>query len=135
MPSILLREGKLKEAREAVKKIPAAQRYHRELTEAVLGLRPAAELDRMAHEDMTSLATWDDPENAYYQGSLLAFAGRNDAAVHMIWTAIEEHYCSYSALENDPLLEKLRSTPEFADLLKEARFCQEPLLAQTSQGH
>ncbi len=130
MPSILLREGKLKEAREAVKKVPPAPRYHHDLTEAVLGLRPPAELDRLAQEDTTSLAAGDDPETAYYQGSVLAYAGKKDAAVHMLRIAIEQNYCAYSALENDPLLDKLRATPEFADLLKAARFCQEPLLAQ-----
>ena len=60
-------------------------------------------------------------------------AGKKDAALHMIRMAIEQNYCAYSALENDPLLEKLRSTPEFADLLKAALFCQEPILADSSQ--
>ena len=67
---------------------------------------------------------------AYYQGSVLAYAGKKDAAVHMLRMAIEQNYCAYSALENDPLLDKLRASREFADLLKAARFCQEPLLAQ-----
>src|SRR5262249_29716315 len=89
MPSILLREGKLAEAREAVKKMPNANRYHRDLMEAVLGLRPASELDRMAQEDATSPSVGDDPEPAYYQGSVLAYAGKKDAAVHMIRMAIE----------------------------------------------
>jgi hypothetical protein len=128
--SILLEEGKLKEARDAVKKIPPTARYHRDLAEAVLGLRPPAELDRLAQEDAISLAVGDDPETAYYQGSLLAYAGKKDAAVHMLRMAIEQNYCAYSALENDPLLDKLRPTPEFAELLKAARFCREPLLAQ-----
>ncbi|HST09300.1 MAG TPA: hypothetical protein VLL05_02895, partial [Terriglobales bacterium] len=130
MPAILMREGKLKEAREAVKKVPPALRYHRDLTEAVLGNRPPTELDRLAQEDTTSLAAGDDPEAAYQQAAELAYAGKKDAAIHMLRIAIEQNYCAYSALENDPLLEHLRSTPEFADLLKAARFCQEPLLAQ-----
>jgi len=130
MPAILLREGKLKEAREAVKKVPSGPRYHRDLTEAVLGVRPQAELDRIAQEDSTALAAGDDPETAYQRGAELAYAGKKDAAVHMLRIAIEQNYCAYSALENDPLLDKLRATPDFADLLKAARFCQEPLLAQ-----
>jgi serine/threonine protein kinase/tetratricopeptide (TPR) repeat protein len=130
MPAILMREGKLKEAREAVKKVPPTLRYHRDLTEAVLGNRPPTELDRLAQEDMTSLAAGDDPETAYQQAAELAYAGKKDAAVHMLRIAIEQNYCAYSALENDPLLDRLRSTPEFADLLRAARFCQEPLLAQ-----
>jgi serine/threonine protein kinase/tetratricopeptide (TPR) repeat protein len=129
-PEILLREGKVKEAREAAKKIPPTARYHRDLMEAALGLRPASELDRIAQEDATSLAAGDDPEPSYQQGAVLAYAGKKDAAVHMIRMAIEQNYCAYSALENDPLLDKVRATPEFAELLKAARFCQEPLLAQ-----
>ena len=128
--SILIEEGKAKEARDVLKKVPATPRYHRDLAEAVLGVRPQPELDRIAQEDTTSLAVGDDPENSYYQGSLLAYAGKKDAAVHMLRLAIEQNYCSYSALENDPLLDKLRATPEFAELLKAARFCQEPLLAE-----
>ncbi|HEX4593027.1 MAG TPA: protein kinase, partial [Bryobacteraceae bacterium] len=127
---MLLREGKVKEAREAAKKIPPTARYHRDLMEAALGLRPASELDRIAQEDTTSLAAGEDPEASYQQGAVLAYAGKKDAAVHMIRMAIEQNYCAYSALENDPLLDKLRATPEFAELLKAARFCQEPLLAQ-----
>jgi serine/threonine protein kinase/tetratricopeptide (TPR) repeat protein len=134
MPSILLREGKLNEAREALKKVPPAPRYHRDLTEAVLGVRPPAELERLAQEDTTSLAAGDDPETAFYQGTMLAYAGKKEAAVHMIRVAIEQNYCAYSALENDPLLAKLRATPEFADLLKAARFCQEAVLAQSGRA-
>jgi serine/threonine protein kinase len=127
MPLLLLREGKLGEAREAVKRTPPTPRYDRDLLEAVLGLRPAEELDQIARAK--SLAPAKDPESLYQQGSILAFAGKNDAALHMIRMAIEHNYCAYSALEKDPLLDKLRDMPEFKDLLKAARFCQEPLLA------
>jgi hypothetical protein len=60
----------------------------------------------------------------------MAFAGKNEAAVHLIRVAIEQNFCAYSALENDPLLDKLRATPNFAELLMSARRCQEPVLAQ-----
>ena len=49
-PSLLLREGKIAEAREAVKHMPTAPRYHRDLLEACLQLRPASDLDRIAQE-------------------------------------------------------------------------------------
>ena len=128
--AILLREAKPSEAREAVKKVSTVARFHRDLLEAVTGLRPQPELDRIAQEDATALTAGDDPEQAYEQGALLAFVGKKDAAVHLIRLAIEQNYCAYSNLENDPLLDTLRAMPEFADLLKAARYCQEPLLAQ-----
>src|SRR5271165_2604632 len=46
-PSLLLREGKIAEARETVKRMPTSPRYHRDLLEACLQLRPAADLDRI----------------------------------------------------------------------------------------
>jgi tetratricopeptide (TPR) repeat protein len=130
MPSILIRERKLEEAREAVRRMSTMPRYHRDLLEAALGMRPLSELERIAQKDTLALMAGDDPELAYYQGSILAFAGKKDAAVHMIRMAIEQNYCAYSALENDPLLDRLRATPEFADLLRAARACQKPVLAQ-----
>ena len=53
-PSLLLREGRVAEAREAVKRMPSGSHYRRDLVEACLGLRPQSELDRMAHEAETS---------------------------------------------------------------------------------
>ena len=48
-PSLLLREGKIAEAREAVKHMPTAPRYHRDVLEACLQLKPESELDRSGH--------------------------------------------------------------------------------------
>jgi hypothetical protein len=133
IPSLLLREGKINEARDAVKNVPTAARYRPELMEAVLGLRPASELDQLA-EKATARTPEGDPETEYIDASLFAFAGKKDAARHMIRIAIGQNFCALPALESDPLLSKLRPTPEFGSLLKAARSCQQPLLAQTSQG-
>lgn len=123
-PSLLLREGRLAEAREAVKRMPGGSHYHRDLVEAGLGLRPPSELDRMAHEAETVVPSDRDPENSYYLGTLFAFAGKSNAAFHLFKTAIESNYCSYSQLQSDPLLAKLRSSPQFDQLLTEAHACQ-----------
>ena len=133
-PSILLREGKMSEAREAVTKVLPTPRYHRGLLEAVVGIRPPAELDRMARKATTLVAAGEDPETSYQQGAELAIVGKKDAALHLLRMAIEQNYCAYSALENDPALDKIRATPEFAELLKAARFCQEPILAHRTSS-
>jgi eukaryotic-like serine/threonine-protein kinase len=125
MPSILLREGKISEAREAVKRMPTAPRYHRDLLEACLQLRPATELDRMAHEAETNLPTEPDPETWYYQGALFAYCGKKQAALHLLESAVEQNYCAHSNLLSDPLLGKLRSDPAFDRVLTAAGACQE----------
>jgi serine/threonine protein kinase/tetratricopeptide (TPR) repeat protein len=128
-PSILLREGKIPEAREAVKRMPSAALYHRDLLESCLQLRPAADLDRMAHEAETSLPTERDVEMWYYQGALFAYCGKKQAAFHMLQSAIGQNYCSYENLLSDPLLAKLRTDTGFDKVLSSARGCQEAMRA------
>jgi eukaryotic-like serine/threonine-protein kinase len=124
-PSLLLREGRIAEAREAVKRMSNAPHYHRDLMEASLGLRPASELDRMAHDAETSQPSDPDPELSYYQGALFAYNGKKEAAFHMLKTAIELNYCAYSNLLSDPLLRGLHSDRRFDELLTAAHACQQ----------
>jgi eukaryotic-like serine/threonine-protein kinase len=124
-PSLLLREGRVAEAREAVKRMASAPHYHRDLTEACLGLRPPSELDRMAREAETGGPSDPDPENSYYQGTLFAYAGKKEAAFHSLKTAIEQNYCAYSNLLSDPLLKGLHSDRRFDELLTAAHDCQQ----------
>src|SRR6202521_995461 len=123
--SVLLREGKLAEARESVKKVSAIAHYHRDLLEACLGMRPASELDRIATETENSVLAEPDPEPWYYEGTIMAFCGQPAIALHMIKAAVEQNYCSYSALLSDPLLAKTRSSKEFDAVLTAAHQCQE----------
>jgi serine/threonine protein kinase len=124
-PSLLLREGKIPEAREAVKHMPTAPRYHRDLLESCLGLRPASDLDRIAHDAETSFPADPDPETWYYEGALFAYCGKTQAALHLLQSAIQNNYCSYSNLLTDPLLAKFRADPAIDKLLTAARECQE----------
>jgi hypothetical protein len=128
-PSILLREGKIAEAREAVKRMPSTPRYHRDLLEACLQLRPAADLDRMAQEAESSLPTEPDPETWYYQGALFAYCGKKQAALHLLQSAVEQNYCAHENLLYDPLLTKLRTDTAFDKVLTAAGTCQETVRA------
>ena len=133
-PSILLREGKVAEAREAVKHMPTAPRFHRDLLEACLGMRPASDLDRMAHEAESNPPAESDTETWYYQGALFGYCGKKQAALRMLQSAVETNYCAHSNLLSDPLLAKLRAEPAFGKLLTAAGACQQAMLAAGSQG-
>jgi tetratricopeptide (TPR) repeat protein len=130
-PSLLLREGKAQEARETVKRMPTTPRYHRDLLEACLGLRPATELDRMAQEAETSLPTEPDPETWYYQGSIFAYCGKKQAALHLLQSAVEQNYCAHENLLADPLLSKLRTDTAFDRVLTAAGACQQAVQSYT----
>jgi len=132
-PSLLVREGKISEAKEAAKHMPTAQRYHRDLVEACLGLRPASEQDRIAHDLLANQANELDPEQLYFQGAWLGYCGKNQAALQLLQSAVERSYCSYSGLLNDPMLAKLRSDQAIDKVLTEASACQEAVKSLQAQ--
>jgi eukaryotic-like serine/threonine-protein kinase len=132
MPSILLREGKITEAREAVKHMPTTPRYHRDLLESCLQLRPAADLERMAQEAETNLPSEPDAETWYYQGALFAYCGKKQAALHLLQSAVEQNYCAHENLLYDPLLAKLRTDAAFDKVLTAAGACQETVRASAN---
>ena len=126
-PALLLREGKIVEAREAVKHMSTTPHYHRDLLEACLGPRPSSELDRLAHEAETTQPKDPDAELSYYQGSIFGYCGKKNAAFTLLKSAIQRNYCAYANLLSDPLLRGLRGDPKFDELLISARHCQEVL--------
>jgi TolB-like protein len=125
-PSLLLREGRVAEAREAVKRMSPAPHYHRDLLEACLQ-GPPAELDRLANRALTLPPNEPDPELLYYQATIFAFCDKKDAAFHLLKTAVELNYCAYSNLLSDPLLRGLHSDMRFDKLLAAAHDCQQAM--------
>jgi len=132
MPSLLLREGKLAQVAEAVKRMSDNRRYHRDLLEACLRATTPQELEQSAHELETSVLAEPDPEPWYNQGAILASFGEREVAQQLISSAIRQNYCALSALKMDPLLAAWRSAPEFTNLIVAARDCQESV--RTPQG-
>ncbi len=124
-PSLLVREGKIAQAKEAVKHMPSAPRYHRDLLEACLGLRSPSEQDRIAHDLENNQANELDPELLYYQGAWLGYCGKNQAALRLLQSAVERSYCAYSNMLNDPMLAKLRADQAFNKVLTAAGQCQD----------
>jgi eukaryotic-like serine/threonine-protein kinase len=132
-PSILLRENKIPEAREAVKRMSPNPRYHRDLLAACLEPGHSADLDRVAKEITANYSTDLDPEVWYSQGAILAYCGKKDAALHLIQAAVQQNYCSYSALLSDPLLNNLRSSAEFDKILTAAHECEQTVATSQVQ--
>jgi serine/threonine protein kinase/tetratricopeptide (TPR) repeat protein len=131
MPFLLLREGKVAEAREAVKKMSTNPQDFRYLLQACL-VGPSAELERLARVAETAPPTEPDSESNYDQGAIFAHCGKRNAAFHKLGMAIKQNYCAYTALQTDPLLVKLRGTTEFNELLSAAKECQMGILRSNS---
>jgi eukaryotic-like serine/threonine-protein kinase len=106
---------------------------HNTLIRACLNHAPASEVDSIARKMAPEYLANPDPENRYTVAVIFAYCGQNDFAMRLFKSAVEGHYCAYTALQNDPLLSKLRGTPEFSEILAAAKKCQSDFLAQRSQ--
>jgi hypothetical protein len=69
-------------------------------------------------------------EGWYIAGTMLSYCEQKDAALRLLRKAVGKNYCAYDALHTDPLLVKLRTSPEFSGLLSAAKECQNRFLAQ-----
>ena len=127
MPQVLLREGKLAEARAVTETMSTNPRYGRDLLEACLVGR-TSELNRIANDLESRAVAAIDPEPVYRQAAVLYFCDKKDAALSLLRTAIAHDYCALGNLQSDPLLSKLRRTPEFSQLLSAAKECQSKYL-------
>jgi TolB-like protein/Tfp pilus assembly protein PilF len=117
---VLLREGKLKEAWDArPPTVPQWGGYGVLLT--YLEHRPASEVAALGTKVMPN----DDAEVNYFSAAHLAYAGQTDAALNMLKTAIDGGYCSYPAIDSDPLLASARTAPRFGELRAVAIACQQ----------
>jgi eukaryotic-like serine/threonine-protein kinase len=126
-PYVYLGAGNLEQARESAKDVAKAPFYHRELLIACTQTQRPAELEKIAREAETSVMAEPDPEEWYRVGALLAYCGQKDAAMRLLKAAVQQNYCAYSALLEDPLLKDLRKETAFNQVLTAGSACQETL--------
>ncbi len=126
-PYVYLATGNIAQARENAKNMAKAPAYHRDLMVACTQAQRPADLDRIARETEASVMTEPDPEAWYHVGALMAYCGQNEAALRLLKAAVQQNYCAYSALLEDPLLKNLRKETAFNDVLTAGSKCQETL--------
>ncbi|MBZ5629450.1 MAG: protein kinase [Acidobacteriia bacterium] len=130
-PALLIRENKADEARVAATKISSRPAWYASLLQACLKPVSPAEMHRLTQAAAPGLMSQRDPEFRYYHGSLLAWCGEVDTAAALIHSAIQQNYCSNTALQTDPALAKLRAAPDYAALKAEAKQCQDKFNSET----
>jgi eukaryotic-like serine/threonine-protein kinase len=126
-PYVYLAAGNVAQARESAKNVAKASFYHRELLVACTAAQRPADMDRIVREAESSVLTEPDAEEWYTMGALMAYCGQNDAALRLLKAAVQQNYCAYSALLEDPLLKNLRKETAFNDVLTAGSKCQETL--------
>jgi DNA-binding winged helix-turn-helix (wHTH) protein/TolB-like protein len=103
-----------------------------DLARTHLSHAPEAELRRAAAALEVEPA-WHDGEMYYFDAVVLSFCGQSDAALRQLRKAIQGNYCSYPAMDKDPLFDPIRQRPEFTELRQSGVKCQESFLAHRRQ--
>jgi eukaryotic-like serine/threonine-protein kinase len=126
-PYVYLAAGNVAQARESVKNVAKSAAYHRDLVAACTQAQRPADMDRIVREAESSTMVEADPEAWYHVAALMAYCGQKDAALRLLKAAVQQNYCAYSALLQDPLLKDLRKETAFNEVLTAASKCQETL--------
>ena len=123
-PYIYLAEGNVAEAHEAAQNMGKGSTYHRDLMEACTAPQRPADLARIVRETESSVMMQPDPEAWYHVGALMAACGQKEPALRLLKASVQQNYCAYSALLDDPLLKDLRKETTFNEVLTAASNCQ-----------
>ena len=127
---ILMGQGKLSEARQGIQTMSRTPLMGHELLQACLDPNQSSHLQESAQKVEDAALAGVDAEPRYVFGSLLSFCGQKDAALRLLKSAIQQNYCAYQTLQSDPMLIKLRGSPDFSELLSESKACQTRFLEQ-----
>ena len=123
-PYVYLVEGNIGEAHSAAKNVGKAATYHRELMDACTAVQRPPDLAKIVRETESSVMMEPDPELWYHQAALMAACGQSDPALRLLKAAVQQNYCAYSALLEDPLLKDLRKETAFNEVLTASSNCQ-----------
>jgi eukaryotic-like serine/threonine-protein kinase len=123
-PYVHLAEGNVADARAAARNMGKGATYHRELMEACTAPQKPADLARIVRENEASVMMEPDAEAWYHVGALMAYCGQNEPALRLLKAAVQQNYCAYSALLDDPLLKDLRKETAFNEVLTASSSCQ-----------
>jgi hypothetical protein len=127
--SVLMRQGQMTDAQQAVQEMPENPMWMRGLLQACLNNAPEEDVHRLADLAQTELLPEQDSELKYYQGALLAACGEKPIAFAFLRKAVEENYCAQEALLSDPLLASVRADAEFRQIVQAAVTCQQKFAA------
>jgi DNA-binding winged helix-turn-helix (wHTH) protein/tetratricopeptide (TPR) repeat protein len=103
----------------------AADEPTRRLMEPCLEGAHGAALDAPVAEFVAYWQRHGDPETPYAVAPMLVYCGRPQDALHFLERAVDGSFCSYPALDLDPIWAGMRSDPEFQRIRTRAMACHD----------
>jgi serine/threonine protein kinase/tetratricopeptide (TPR) repeat protein len=107
---IRLRQG---QREQTIQLLPKARGGPADMLQPCLSGPPSAAAEKW-RAALPTLLAGRDPEPKYYQAGQAAFCGQDDIALQLLRSSVEGNFLSYPGMDNDLLLARIRSTPEFA---------------------
>jgi eukaryotic-like serine/threonine-protein kinase len=123
-PYVYLAEDNVAEARANAKNMAKAPTYHRDLMEACTAAQRPADFAKIVRENEASVMLELDAEAWYHMGALMAACGQKEPALRLLKAAVQQNYCAYAALLDDPMLKDLRKDTAFDEVLTAGANCQ-----------
>ncbi len=123
-----IRDGQLSKAREIARNFPNLG-WSR-LAIACMDNPSSQDAVKQAREAAAFITADPDPEVRYVTAGDILFCGQKELAMNMLKGSVANHFCAYSGLQNDSAWAKLRGTPEFAELVTEAKKCRDDFMAE-----
>jgi eukaryotic-like serine/threonine-protein kinase len=127
-----LRQGKLAETLALLRRLPEVEGI-RPLEPCLEG-RPLQDDDPLLRRMEERLLADRDPEPKYLFAARAAYCGNTGLALRLLRRSVEGNYLAFPAMDRDPLLAKVRNTPEFAEIRALAIEKQKQLAARRG-GH
>jgi len=121
---ILLSQGKVNQAAEQLP--PADEAQRKALTAFAAGRKQEAAA--IARQEVPATLARRDPEQKFGNAGWIAFVGERDGAMQLLRKAVEQNFCGALAAETGPVYASLRGSPEFTQLMNQARQCREKFL-------
>jgi hypothetical protein len=131
---VVLRQGEQDAALQLVKTLGTEPFYGRQLLEPCLQHRPLAEVTAGAQPVHSAIMADYDPLSKYLLAAWESRCNQPALGAGALRRAIEQNYCAYPQMETDPLLESIRTMPEFADIRAAGIACQKRFLEHRKQS-
>jgi tetratricopeptide (TPR) repeat protein len=131
--NILVRERKISEAVEQLRKLPDSSFFHTHAALVCYEMPQPAAARQVLQQFEKDIFAYRDPEPKYGQATLFNACMGNTFTARLIKSAIEGGFCAYEPLQSDPLLAAFRKTPEYSALLAQAKQCQDRFLAERNR--
>ncbi|HST11189.1 MAG TPA: hypothetical protein VLL05_12505 [Terriglobales bacterium] len=129
----LLREGRITEALEQLRKLPHSTFFHSSVLAACYTTPRPPDADQLLSQAEKEVVTFRDPEPRYSFAVVYNHCMGNAFTTRLLKSAIDGGFCAYENLQFDPLLKEFRKSPEYPPILAQAKQCQDHFMAQRDQ--